>query len=114
MTKSQSPLSVISEAASIALDEVEGWPCNLQDMTEREQQIAQTAEKLCGVMKFIQEYSEKHQPSVLIKDDIEFLIWCLGWIEGRISRTPHELPPDELVKVVKRCHDLWPKLSQLL
>lgn len=48
------------------------------------------------------------------KEDAEFLIWALGWIEGWIARYPGKFQPDEAKAVLKRCHEIWPKLSQFL
>lgn len=112
----KSRLRTIYEASTVALDEIEGWPCNLEDMTEREQQIANSAERLCGAMKFIQETSEENQEANITEDDCKFLIWALGFVEGRVvdESAMVNMPPERRMEVAKRCKEIWPKLSALL
>lgn len=44
----------------------------------------------------------------LTSKDIEFLIWCLGFVQGRI------LVDSAREEIAQRCRDIWPKLSELL
>lgn len=51
-------LAIIKAVAKDALENIDSFPKNVQDMTPTELEIAAIAEKLCGALKFIEEISD--------------------------------------------------------
>lgn len=105
------PAGAATFSATSALDEIGGLPKNVDDMTDTERQIAAVGEQLCVVMSYIQEASATPGGD-LTRDEIDFLIWSLGFVQGRLQNPV--VPMDETVKqsCMQRCQTIWPKLSR--